>query len=68
MDNMDVANNIRRRREKLGKTIQEVADNAGISRETLSRIEHGRSPRIETLDLLAKALGVDVNQLIGDET
>ena len=46
-------------------TQQELADAAGISRATYRNIESGRSdPKISTLKSIAKALKVDINDLL----
>ena len=47
-----------------GLTQQELADAAGISRDTYRNIESGRSdPKISTLKSIAKALEVDIDDL-----
>jgi transcriptional regulator with XRE-family HTH domain len=38
----------------------ELADRAGLSRETVSRLERGERPRLDTARALSHALGVDV--------
>ena len=45
-----------------GLTMQEFADNLGITRDTLTRNING-NPTVETLDKIAKALGVDITEL-----
>jgi transcriptional regulator with XRE-family HTH domain len=51
-------------RAKLGLTVSEVADSAGISVGMLSKIENGlTSPSLSTLQSLARALGVPVTAL-----
>ena len=56
---------IRERREAAGLTQAELATRAVIGRVTLTRIERGEhSPRTETLMAIARALGVDVEDLI----
>lgn len=45
-----------------GLTMQEFADNLGITRDTLTRNING-NPTVETLDKIAKALDVDVTEL-----
>ena len=51
-----------------GTTLQECATQAGISYSNLSMIERGkRSMYIEHLPALAKALGVSVQYLLGEE-
>jgi transcriptional regulator with XRE-family HTH domain len=51
-------------RTKLGLTVAEVADGAGISVGMLSKIENGlTSPSLSTLQTLSRALGVPVTAL-----
>ena len=51
-----------------GSTLQECATEAGISYSNLSMIERGkRSMYVEHLPALAKALGVRVQYLVGEE-
>jgi transcriptional regulator with XRE-family HTH domain len=51
-----------------GLSLQRCADQAGISYSNLSVIERGkRSMYVEHLPALAKALGVDVQYLLGEE-
>lgn len=42
----------------------QLAEKAGISRQTLSAVMNGRSCRPELLGKIAKALGVDVAEII----
>ena len=56
---------IREYRETAGLTQAELSSRAGIGRVTLTRIETGEhSPRTETLTAIARALGVEVEDLI----
>ncbi len=56
---------IRRLRESAGLTQQRLAEQAGIGRATLVRLEKGEySPRYETLVALARALGKPSEQLL----
>ena len=56
---------IRERRETAGVTQAELSSRAGIGRVTLTRIEKGEhSPRTETLTAIARALGVEVEDLM----
>ncbi len=51
-----------------GTTLQECATQAGMSYSNLSMIERGkRSMYVEHLPALAKALGVSVQYLLGEE-
>jgi transcriptional regulator with XRE-family HTH domain len=48
-------------------TQQELADKAGVSSNTLNRIELNKAePHMSTLRKLAKALDVDPSELVGE--
>ena len=49
-----------------GLTMQQVADELGITRDTLTRNMNG-NPTIETLEKIAKTLGVSVSDLLNEE-
>ena len=49
-----------------GLTMQQVADVLGITRDTLTRNIKG-NPTIETLEKIAKTLGVSVSDLLDEE-
>lgn len=52
-------------RMKKGYSSAEVARKAGIAKSTLNDIENNKSnPRIETLELVAKALDVKISDLL----
>lgn len=53
------------RREK-GLTQRELAENSGISYNTIIKIERGGipNPTVDTAVKLSKVLGVDINRLI----
>lgn len=54
-----VASNVVRLRHEQGFSQQELADKAGLSRQTVSAIENGHpTANLRTLSLLADALGV----------
>lgn len=58
----DVAQRIRRLREQQRMSQQALAEASGLSRNTLSLLERGRtSPTLATLQKIAAALGVDIN-------
>lgn len=64
---MDVGNNLREIRNSLRMTQADLSQRAGIKQPTISAIENGvNKPAIETLLLLAKALGCTVSDLIGE--
>lgn len=58
--------NVKILREKKGWTQEKLAQEAGISYQTLIKIEHGgiKNPRLETLIKIAKSLGVSVEKII----
>lgn len=56
--------NVRARRQALGLTQQQLAERAGISRQTLVAIEAGRlTPSVTVALRLARALGCTVDDL-----
>ena len=56
-----VANDLKRLRNEAGKTQQQLADEAGLLRPTIARIEDGRNePSAESMFRIARALGVGV--------
>jgi DNA-binding XRE family transcriptional regulator len=56
---------IRAWREHFGLTQSELAARAGMSQPALARLENGDgSPRMSTLSRLAKAMDIDVRQLM----
>jgi transcriptional regulator with XRE-family HTH domain len=60
-----IGKHVAARRTERGKTQEEVAKLAGISRQALSEIERGtQAPRWETLYMLAQALRCEVFDLI----
>jgi transcriptional regulator with XRE-family HTH domain len=60
-----LARNVRRRREHLGLTQEEVAHRAGIDRTHVSKIERRvHSPTVEVLGQLAAALDVEPSELL----
>lgn len=64
-DGLQIGKTIRGRRQKLGLTLQDVADVAGISIGYLSLIERDKAvPTLTTLSAIAKALGVGMDFLI----
>ncbi|HEY7343507.1 MAG TPA: AAA family ATPase [Ktedonobacterales bacterium] len=57
---------LRRFRRAAGLTQAELAEHAGLSPEAISALERGvnRTPRRETVDLLAEALGLDAQDRV----
>ncbi|KOY84325.1 DNA-binding protein [bacterium 336/3] len=51
-------------REKLNLTQEELSDKSGISVRTIQRIESGIEPKGQTLKILAKTLGVKEEELL----
>jgi transcriptional regulator with XRE-family HTH domain len=59
---------IRVERERLGLTLEQLAELTELSKPFLSRLESGdRQPAIGTLLVLARALGVTAGTLLGDD-
>ena len=64
-----IGNQIRALRVASGASGGELAVSSGVSRSMLSRIERGLiSPSVETLDRIARGLGVPVSRFFGDQT
>ena len=60
------ASNVRRLREKKKLSQKALADKVGISVSYVSMLERGqRSPPLETIEKMAKALGVPPAALLG---
>ncbi len=56
--------NIRARREKAGKTQEQIAEEVGLSRPHYGKIESGAaSPKVSTLARIAEALGTTADDL-----
>jgi transcriptional regulator with XRE-family HTH domain len=56
---------IREKREKMGQTVQVLADFAGVSKATMSRIETGqRIPCDSEIKTIAEVLGIEYTFLI----
>jgi transcriptional regulator with XRE-family HTH domain len=62
----DVGSRLKRARTKRGVTLTELADETGISKSTLSRLESGqRKPSLELLLPIAEAHQVPLDVLVG---
>lgn len=49
-------------------SVNELADNSGLGRSTVSKLINGKAePTTKSLGLLAKALNVDVTEIIAEE-
>ncbi len=53
-------------REKLNLTQEELFDKTGISVRTIQRIESGNDPKGQTLKILSKTLGIKENELLSN--
>ena len=62
-------NNLKKLRKKKGWSQERLARESGISYQTLIKIEQDRikTPRLDTLIKLAKALGVSLDKLVGSQ-
>ncbi|HJN63047.1 MAG: helix-turn-helix transcriptional regulator [Candidatus Pacebacteria bacterium] len=62
----NIADNVRKARKKAGLSQDKLARKADIAYNTVVKIESGENnnPTIETLRSIAKALSVDLNDLI----
>ena len=60
---------LKKLRNKKEWSQERLAREAGISYQTLIKIEQGRiqNPKLETLIKLAKALGVSLDKLVGSQ-
>lgn len=60
-----VSRNIRRFRAERELSLGELAGRAGVSKQTLSKIEQGvGNPTVETLEGIGQALGVSIRRLV----
>lgn len=65
-DLIELGNRIRDRRNEINMSQEKVAEQAGISANTVSRIEGGQSAMsIEIFIRMVQILGVDANELLG---
>lgn len=56
----------RRAREKKFISIKELSFISGVPKNTISRVEHDLvDPRLSTIELLAEALGVSIDEYVG---
>ena len=66
-DLIELGNRIRDRRQELRLSQEKVAEKAGISANTVSRIEGGQSAMsIEIFIKMVQILGVDADELLGE--
>ena len=61
-----ISKNIKKMRAKLGLTQDDLAKKADIKYTTLMKVESGsvNKPSVQTMDKIAKALGVSIEDLI----
>lgn len=64
---MPIGDRLRRRRQELRLSQQELSDRAGVRRATIADIERGTrgNMTVETAKKLARALGVSIDYLAG---
>jgi transcriptional regulator with XRE-family HTH domain len=58
---------LRRVRQLRFLSLKDLSARAGVSMNTISRIERGGSAQYDTAKKLCEALEVDVKELVGDE-
>jgi transcriptional regulator with XRE-family HTH domain len=64
---MDLGNEVRSRRVRLGLTLDGLAERSGVSRAMLSEIERGaKNPTIRVVAQIAEGLGCTVSALLGE--
>ena len=66
-NNQNLANNIKKLREAKGLSQEKLARLADVANNTLIKMESGenKNPTLDTLKKVAKALGINVDDLIG---
>lgn len=69
MNSNNIKSNIKKARENVGLTQQELADASGVSYSTITKLEAGviKNPTIEHLIKIASVLKVTVDSLINYE-
>jgi len=65
-NNQNLAKNIKKLRKAIGLSQEKLARLADVANNTLIKMESGenKNPTLETLKRVAKALGVNVDELI----
>lgn len=68
-DRQTIAQQLRRLRHKQAWTQEQLAKRSRVSRITINRLENEveQSPRLETLERLAEAFGIELSQLVANE-
>lgn len=70
MDEVDLGKRLQTARKASGLTQQQLCQKAGLSYSTLAKIERGaiKSPSIFTIQSISDALGLTLNQLMGESS
>jgi len=66
MEYRDIGENIRKYRNRLNLTQDELADKIGVTWEMISRYERGRSSPMNKIDKLSNSLGVSLSDLVSE--
>ncbi|TXL83964.1 helix-turn-helix transcriptional regulator [Streptomyces sp. IB2014 016-6] len=64
---MSLRDNVRHHRRRLGWNQHELAESAGVSVGLVRKIEQGGNPTVETIHMLARALGTTTSSLFATE-
>ncbi len=69
VNDMAFKDTLRRLREAAGLTQQQLAVAAGVTTSAVTQMEAGKiqNPRLDTVKALARALGVGLMDLVGDD-
>lgn len=67
MEYRDIGENIRKYRNRLNLTQDELADKVGVTWEMISRYERGQSSPMNKLDKISDSLGISLSDLISEE-
>lgn len=60
-----IGNNLRKKRDLLGMSQQELADHSNIAKSTVQRIEKGTlNPSITTLKNISIAMNIEISELL----
>jgi transcriptional regulator with XRE-family HTH domain len=66
MEYSDIGENIRKYRNRLDLTQEELADRIGVTWEMVSRYERGESSPMNKLEKISNALNVPITDLINN--
>ncbi|RHW49698.1 XRE family transcriptional regulator [Bombilactobacillus bombi] len=64
---MNVYDNIKKISKLRGYSLQTTAEKAGLSKNVIYTYKKGKNPSLETLNKIAKVLGVTSDQLLGEK-